>query len=219
MNDEADLMADMRGFTDERYASQNDLAEQLGGPQRAAAGAAARDSANADIAAALGMARSAPAGNRAAITGHGGSSDWGARADAQTQPLLDARQRLLAESRGQGGLARFDRGALDTAANASIDIDRRAHEREQLSQLLALQRQKMLTALGIKYADPGPSRSQQNLATFAGLAGAAGATGDSMAAGRSSGSGGGGYDWFGDTGGVQDGYTYDPYGPRFNTGG
>ncbi len=216
--DEADLIGDLRGLTDERYASQNRLALELSGPGRTAAGDAARDSANADIAAALGMARTAPAGNRAAITGGGGGFEaWGGRADAQTQPMLDARHRLLTESRAQGGMSRFDRGALDEAANASIDIDRRAHEREQLSQLLAIQRQKMLAQLGIQYADKGPTQSQNNLRLLGGMAAAGGATADSAIAANQG--GGGGYDWFNDTGGTQDGYTYDPYGPRFNTGG
>lgn len=210
--DEQDLIDHLRGLTVARYNSQGRLAADLSGPERGQAGDRARTGAHQDIDRALSRVDMSPSASRATVGNTKAFSQWGAASDAKSQPLLDARRRLLTETRAQRGLTRFDTQALDRSANTSIDLSRQAQERQQRSQLLAQWRQKMLAQLGIDYADPGPTRSQQNLGMWADISRVAGAYADSYSASQGQGGGqtGGDYDWFADQ--RQDRYTYNPYG-------
>lgn len=168
--EQAAQTAAMQQLAAQRYASYGTLANALAGPERQAAGDAARMDASSRMDAALGSVNANPVGDRSLV---GGTASWGNQVAANHTPLLDARRQMLLTNRAQGGMERFDQNAMDTASNASMDLARRAQEAQQQAAVMAAYRRKLLAQTGVKYADPGPTNGElnQQMLSKMGLAG------------------------------------------------
>lgn len=159
----------LRQLAAQRYASYGALANQLGGPERTAAGTAAGMDYATRLAAAQGGVAGAPVGNRALV---GGAASPTA-INAQLDPVLAARRQALTQNRMQTGVQDYDTRAFNQQANASTDISRQANEEAQRQNALAEVRQRMLAQAGVQYADQGPTNGENNqmLLSQLGLAG------------------------------------------------
>lgn len=150
--------ARLRDLSSQRYASYGTLAQQLGGPERAAAGTAAGNDAQMRQDAALNGIQSAPIGDRS-LVGGGASA---APIQSQLSPVMAARRAALLAGREQTGLQHYDTNAQNTAQNTSLDLSRQAQEEAQRQNVLAAVRQRMLAEAGIKYADRGATNGENN---------------------------------------------------------
>ncbi len=148
----------LRQLAAQRYASYGTLSQQLGGPERTAAGNQAGVDFQTRLGAAMGGVNMAPVGNRALVGGAGSDT----AINAQLDPVLAARRNAVMQSRVQGGLQNYDTRAFSQQQNTSTDISRQANEEAQRQNALAAVRSQMLAQAGVKYADHGTTNGENN---------------------------------------------------------
>ena len=163
----------LRALRMQRFAANQKLAEGLGSGNRLAAGDAARTQANTRMQSALGANAPATAITQP-VTDSPALSGWGANAAATYAPAMQARMKLIADQRAQGGMGNYDTGLLNSNADTNIDISRQSDEWQQRQQYLAAVRARMLAEAGVKNSDLGPGNGYNNAQLLAGLISAGG---------------------------------------------